>query len=201
MTTMPSATTDGFETIQAGYNLAQNLTQQYGSKHFYMSPPMNLTVDKSLAKQLNQNLWSEKRQYRLRNSTRFEEDECHLCAKGTFGTHTQSFAWNTVLQTRVVETYATKVSFRHVKSSFLQRFQTNIQQQKSLIQSEPCLANDFQVLVDTRGNFFQLDLDRCFVPGTSIKQNITNEELTECLQAIDSIEKQVKKAISRKMKG
>jgi hypothetical protein len=196
-TTIPTRKRDGFASIRAGYNLGQNLTQQYGSMHFYVSPPMNLTVDKSLTKQLNQNLWSEERQYRLRDSTSFNEggaiyvQKIHLAPEPNLLLGTRSSQLD--LLKRTLPKFLSTVQ----TSSFLKRFQSNIKQQKLLIQSEPCLANDFQALVDTRGNFFQLDLDRCFVPGTSVKQNITNEELSECLQAIDSIEKQVKKAISR----
>jgi len=45
-----------FETLQAGWKLAQSMEQEYGIQHFLLAPPVRITISKQLEARLNTNL-------------------------------------------------------------------------------------------------------------------------------------------------
>jgi len=191
-TTMPG----GFKTIKAGWHLAQNLTQEYGIQHFLMAPPMNITISEELAAQLNQNLYSEKRRYRLRNSTRYQVGSSVYAQKVRLAPQP-----NLLIGTRqsnldsldgVLDKFIDTVKDKEL---FVRRFRENSGKMRALLHAETCMANDLQALVDTKGEFYHLDFDRCFLPDSTEKQNMTSEELAETFQAIDEIEDRVYRAV------
>ena len=87
------------------------------------------------------------------------------------------------------------------KRTFLQNFQENFQKVRKLVfEVEPCLMKDFQVLVDTKGNLYHLDLDRCFSPENATKKYTEPEYLAEapCRTTLVEIERLITRAATKK---
>jgi hypothetical protein len=186
-----------FESLQAAYALAQNLTNTHNAQHFLKAPPVQIVISPQLATRLNQNLWSEKGQRPFKteryqvNTTAFIQrvqvaPSPHLligCVEskmGPFQTQLGSFMQQ-----------VTK------KEAFLKTFQRSFKNVRKLIfDVEPCLIKDFQVFMDTTGNLYHLDFDRCFSPESATKKYTSPADLEEapCRETLVEIEKRITRA-------
>lgn len=178
-----STTTHGFAALQAGWNLAQNLTQEYGIKHFLLSAPGNVAVSKDLAGALNDDRFPEK---------------SSVFVQKILATPTPNLYIG--IDESKMESLGGKVdkfmSFVKDKNTFVSRFGESMAHLKILLHHEPCLARDFEALVDVSGSVYHsLNLDRCFEGEGKIK--VKAKELNQCLQALDEIERQVDEAVGK----
>ena len=83
------------------------------------------------------------------------------------------------------------------KESFVQRLAENLATTRVILDKEPCLIKDFQVLLDNKGNVYHLDFDRCFMPDdASKKYTIPEEDAASCLHVLRSIERKVQEKIN-----
>ena len=178
------------KTLELGWQFAEQLRRKYNIEHFLLAPPGNVTVSQDLASRLNRNLWSEKRRTRPREATRYPEGSSVCVQKVKLAPKVNLLIGSRKSKLDVFEEVVDDfLSFVKHKESFLRRFKSSLASLRKLLHNEQCLVNDFQALVDTRGDFYHLDFDRCFHPENVTKiLHIPAEEVTECFEAIDTIE-------------
>lgn len=191
---------DWFETLLSGYNLSQQLQQQYDMNHFLLGPPTKEKVSSQLAKKLNKHLFDEKkaRLMRGKGSSKFPKgstifvQKCKTAPKrsvvlGCVESKVDIFKRN-------MKNFVKDIKYTE---SFEQNFREGLATAKEILQSEPCLIKDFQVLVDEKGRFYHLDFDRCFKPDEpGSKYEISKEESQKCLQTLDDIDKRLQNKLS-----
>ena len=184
-----------FKSLEEGWQLAEQLRREHHIQHFLLGPPVNVTVSKELASRLNQNLFSEKLQRMDKSDTeRFPEGSTAFVQKVETAPEP-----NIIVGCVESKQDAFKIEFDAFlssvknKESFVRKFKENFTKARQLLFVEPCLLKDFQVLVDSKGNVYQLDFDRCFSPESAEKKYTAPNDLIEapCIQALDEIEKTI----------
>lgn len=181
--------TEWFKTIEASWEFAEHLKSEHDIKHFLLGPPMNVTISHSLAAILNQNLWRESKAKFL-TKERFPEGSTAFIQKvKTAPTPNLLFG---CANSKVQQFQREKDEFIPLikrKRRFARRFTKYLKQAKAMIRKEPCLIMDFQLLVDTKGRLYHLDLDRCFaLDDSSEKRAVSKEMADSCFQSLDDIE-------------
>lgn len=142
-----------FETLESGWTLAEQLKKDFEIKHFLLAPPIKVKVSKDLDKKLNKRLFSEKTQRLIRgkSSTRYPKgstvfvQECTTAPKknvvlGCNGSKMPTFK-------KLFDGFTKGIRYT---DSFRQNFKHGLNQTKLVLQSEPCLTKDFQVIVDEK---------------------------------------------------
>lgn len=185
--------------LESAYKYAMHLEREYGIRHFLLEPPLNITVDKQLASHLNRNLKSETHRNRFRKNRRFPKgatvvvEKCERAPSDSFliGCKESKLALFKKTVQKFVERVENKTTFaRHLQESFVDL--------RELVQQEPCLLNDFQVLIDTKGNMYHLDFDRCFNTRTSKKKkgvSTSRVNQTSCFKNLEVMERRVYQAL------
>ena len=190
-----------FETLEAGWQLSQDLEKKCAIQHFLLEPPTKFKVSSDLAKRLNKNLYSEKREKVIRgkNSKRFPKGSIAFMQK--VKTAPKKGIVIGCADSKLVQFKKNANKFaKSIKyvNNFGRNWSEGLATAKQLIETEPCLTKDFQVLVDEKGNFYHLDFDRCFLPDASgQKYQISREETTSCLEALDELQSRVQRHLSR----
>jgi len=190
------AETDWFKTLEASWQLAEYLVREYEIKQFLLEAPRNITITSDLATHLNQNLWLESKA-RMQKSERFPEGSTAFIQKvqtaptpnllvGCAPSKVRQFR-------RQVDEFIPSIKR---KKRFARRFTKYMRQARELLEQEPCLMKDFQVLLDIKGRFYHLDLDRCFMPGdVGTKRVISQDVADSCFEALEEIESHVRQAL------
>jgi hypothetical protein len=189
--------TDWFRTLEASWELAEQVEREYDIQQFLLEAPINITISHDLAAHLNRNLWRESRA-KFERKERFPEQSTAFIQKvKTAPTPNLLFgcAHSKVQQfQREVDEF---IPLIRRKKRFARHFRKYMDQARVMMQKEPCLIKDFQVLVDTNGRLYHLDFDRCFTPDEpGTKRVISKEVADSCFQALDKIAKHVSRALS-----
>jgi hypothetical protein len=137
-----------------------------------MAPPIKLKVTKSLESRLNRNLWSEKLQRRFRKRyKRFRKGKTVVAQQVETAPKDRLLLGckdsKLHVFNKLVDKFALKIKHKEL---FAQRFNESYTEMKVLLHKEPCLALDFQVFVDTSGQIYHLDFDRCINTRTAQKK-------------------------------
>jgi len=191
-----------FETLESGWNLAEDLKAEYGIQHLLLEPPTKLKVSKELAWRLNKNLFSEKKQNKIRGkkAKRFPKGSTVFVQKvqaapknsivvGCTETKMDSFKQNMKDFAKTIK----NIGF------FSRNFKQGLATARELLENEVCMTKDFQVLVDTNGTFYHLDFDRCFMPDDpKTKYEISREETKSCLKVLDEIDRRFERNRARR---
>jgi len=150
---------------------------------------------------LNQNLWSEKGQ-RLFQNERFPENTTAFVQRVKVAPEPNLLIGCVESKVKVFEQYLGDfMESVNDKDEFGRRFQENLKMARKLLNEvEPCLVKDFQALVDTDGNLYHLDFDRCFSPESGTKKYTAVEEIAQlpCTRALDAIAQRVQEAVESK---
>jgi len=77
---------------------------------------------------------------------------------------------------------------------FARNVQEHLATARALMKEEPCLVKDMQVLIDTRGDLYHLDFDRCF-KSSGKKFEMSNKLTESCFQNFDAMEDQLYQAL------
>jgi hypothetical protein len=185
-----------FETLQAGWKLATLLEQEYQINHFLLAPPETIIISSELESRMNTNLWSEKYET---NTYKTKKKKRYIRGTRAFIQKVQVAPSNPLL----VGCAASKLQpfFKHVDAykravrypeSYAQNVQQGFNASRKMLQKEPCLIKDFQIMLDTKGRVFHLDFDRCFKPDHgSEKYVISQEEIDSCLGILNDVERQL----------
>lgn len=184
---------DVFQTLEASFKFAKQL-QRHNVKHFLLTPPMNLTISKRLANHLNSNIWSQARDERI-EKPRFKKGKTAFAQKVTkapeysliFGcTASKRGQFN-----RRVEEFLKNVLD---KDAFAMNFFGNMTALRTLLDSEPCLFQDFHALIGITGQIYHLDFDRCFSNREPGKKR-SKKPSSSCLHVIDVIQRKVQQLL------
>ena len=190
-----------FETLQAGWQLATMLEQEYHIHHFLLAPPEIIIISSKLESRMNTNLWSEKyekKTYKNKGQKRFVRGSKAFIQKVQVAPS----------KPLLVGCAASKLEpfFKHVDAykravrypeSYAQNIQQGFNTSRQMLQKEPCLIKDFQIMLDTKGNVFHLDFDRCFMPDHgSEKYVIAQEEIDSCLAVLNDVEGRLLESLS-----
>ena len=190
------SSTAWFRTLEASWQLAEYLENEYDIRQFLLEPPRSITVTNHLASHLNRNLWRES-QSKMLTKDRYPEGSTAFIQKvqtaptlnlliGCAPSKVRQFQQD-------VDEFLPSIERRN---SFASNFKNEMRKARKLMKDEPCLIKDFQVLVDTKGELYHLDFDRCFMPGEAGTKRIISKELSDsCFEALDEIENRVQKAL------
>jgi hypothetical protein len=80
------------------------------------------------------------------------------------------------------------------KELFLDNIQGHFATARKLLEKEPCLVKDFQVMLDASGQVYHLDFDRCFSSSGS-KWHMSSDFTETCFQSLDGMEHSLEKAL------
>jgi hypothetical protein len=182
-----------------GWQLGEKLRNEYGIQHFMLEPPSNTTVTFDLAQHLNYNLFSEKhhkyftdkmvRTKGFHEGTDIYYQKMQLAPKNhlILGCVESKM---TVFQQRL----AHFCSLVEDKELFLDNIQGHFATARKLLEKEPCLVKDFQVMLDASGQVYHLDFDRCFSSSGS-KWHMSSDFTETCFQSLDGMEHSLEKAL------
>ena len=89
-----------FETLLSGWNLSQQLQQQYNVNHFLLEPPRKEKVSSQLAKKLNKHLFNEKKAktHERKEFIQVSKGIDNLCTEMQDGAQTKRCPWLCRLQ-------------------------------------------------------------------------------------------------------
>jgi hypothetical protein len=181
--------------LDSGYQLAKQLERDYNITHFLLGPPIEVNVSNELAKRLNRNLYIEstgRLEKKGSKATRFPHGSTVLIQKvkmaprrhlllGCVDSKVTAFNDN-------FPKFLTHVKY---KESFVENFSKSLAEAKRILNVEPGLFKDFQVMLDTKGMFHHLDFDRVFSSSRG-KFLMPESIMSECLEALDKMERQVR---------
>lgn len=185
--------------LKGGWSFAQKLQARYDIPHFLSSPPINMTVSQHLSYTLNQNLKSqETTKYNYTGKVIFREGKTvaiqpcilapkpHLIIGGVEGKLVEFEQHVDKFLSLVID-----------KAAFSRHFSRDMGKMMKAIEHEPCLAYDFQAMVDLDGHLHNIDLDRCFDRfNASNKVSTSTKKVQECIQAMEHIEGRVQSALA-----
>lgn len=160
----PQTNSGRLSILQSGYQLAQQLESDYNVTHFLLGPPTEIRVSNELAKHLNRNLYIESKG-RLRtgrHACRFPKGSMAVTQKVALAPKRHIILGCVKSKVRAFEHDIPKFLRHHVKykQSFIQNFHESLKAAKRLLENEPCLMKDFQLMVDEKGRSYHLDIDR-----------------------------------------
>jgi hypothetical protein len=162
----PEMKSDRLKSLEAGWELAKQLETDYNIQHFLLAPPTKLKVSNQLATRLNRNLFIEKSRKILgqrKAKKRFPKGSKVLTQKVKMAPKRHLIIGCVDSKVRAFKKDLPNfISYVKYKESFAQNFNESFAAAKKVLDVEPCLVKDFQVLVDTKGRTFHLDFDRCF---------------------------------------
>lgn len=190
---------DRFTCLNEGWKLAEQLRKEYNINHFLLAPLVNITVTEELASHLNYNMWSDKHQRMFSRKTRRERQ---------FPVGSIIHAQKVQLAPKrhiMIGCVDSKVSvFQHRLEHFLsfvpdkESFRRNVKHHldtaRIILQAEPCLVKDFQVMVDADGQVFHLDFDRCFSSSGKVF-DVSIDIVDSCYETLDEMEHQLEQAL------
>ena len=188
-----------FKTLEVSWEFAEQLRRKHGIKHFLLEAPTKINVNERLAKQLNSNIWSEARGVQY-DTDRFPEGSTAFIQKVRLAPEPNLIIGCTASKRdqfkRNADTFLAEVSD---KEAFARHFAENMKLTRSLLDSEPCLFKDFQILLHTNGEVFHLDFDRCFSSrGAENKRIERKSRVHRCLRELDNVENQIMQILSGK---
>jgi len=175
---------------------AKHLEFHYKSKHLFLGEPRELKISSDFAHRLNS-----------ANLTR-------LAVNGVVSSQAPSFSKGVVLAQKVrvspkssllvgcdrkfdhaVDRLDEFVSAIKDKKKFVVNFEEQVENMKYIlkVKENQCLLRDFQVLVDTKGNINQIDLDRCPL-GNKYKRGF-NDHVKKCTGQFDEFVNRCKRAV------
>lgn len=193
-----------FETLESGWNLAEELKDENGIQHLLLEPPMKLKVSKQLARCLNKNLFSEKKQNKIRGkkAKRFPKGSTVFVQKvqaapknsivvGCTDTNMDSFKQRMKDFAKTIK----NIGF------FSRNFKQGLATARELLENEVCMTKDFQVecwWIQTGLTFYHLDFDRCFMPDDpKTKYEISREETKSCHKVLNEIDRRFERNLAR----
>jgi hypothetical protein len=200
-----------FESLEQAYHYAKFLEETYQIKQFLLEPPFQFHCTEVLATVLTTHSYQQQ----------FSKSVAHQVEKKTFTPNKMIY----VQKVQIAPTPSLLIGCHHTKLSHawdeLMEFLTHVvvhhhphkQQQKKdfartlalevkdtihLLVQEPRLVRDFQVLLDTHGNLYHLDLDRCFEvekKNLNLTKYRHSKNFLECLDNFQNITTQAIESI------
>mmetsp|Transcript_25750 Transcript_25750/g.56425 ORF Transcript_25750/g.56425 Transcript_25750/m.56425 type:complete len:209 (+) Transcript_25750:772-1398(+) len=192
---------DWWTTLVSSWALAKRLEGEYGIRHLGLEGPRNITISHEMAAGcMNRNLWR-------RETARFltRESESFVAGKNAFiqkvKTAPKPNLFIGCTKSKAIQferEFGSFASNIRQRRSFADQFTKYMRQARHVMKKEPCLMEDFQVLVDTSGVLYHLDFDRCFEQkDRETNQSALEEYRDSCFAELDKIEKRVVRVLTK----
>lgn len=175
--------TNWYEALDKSWHYAEQLRKKYRITHLLLTPPTNMTISSGFASQLNLGRLDAD------NGTTGEryKDESTVILQKVARAPEPNFIIDA--QRYNDEAFHEFLAPIKDKMSFARHLSQSLADTRQLIKNEPCLCNDFQLMMDKRGNVYHLSFERCFLfHGTR------DETGRPCLQVLDQVEQLVNTA-------
>lgn len=155
-----------FQSLQQSFALGSFLHSAFGAYQMALEEPRLIEISAETATKLNTNLYYDEDKEAVKKRFRpgplvVQKQRQAPSPSLIFGTT----KWKRHLLFSKLETFMQE----HVglddysKQQFAKNLDHQLLLSQDLIEKVRCLAYDFQVFVDRKGNFFHFDLDRCFL--------------------------------------
>lgn len=182
------------------YVYAIQLQHDYGVKHFYLEPPIKVNVSPELYKTLNYKTHTigfkpPKKKY----GKRFKEGSSVLIQKVANAPKPNVFLGSMRGKRKIFERNVQQfIESISDKQEFYMNFLRRLDELKDLLKREPCLADDFQAILDEHGDMYHIDLERCFEPQRENKDEDDKiDDTKNALEALESIKRTMEKALGK----
>eukprot|EP00547_Thalassionema_nitzschioides_P008880 CAMPEP_0194222956 /NCGR_PEP_ID=MMETSP0156-20130528/34056_1 /TAXON_ID=33649 /ORGANISM="Thalassionema nitzschioides, Strain L26-B" /LENGTH=180 /DNA_ID=CAMNT_0038953929 /DNA_START=309 /DNA_END=851 /DNA_ORIENTATION=- len=170
----------------AAWNLSQRLERDYHIRHFYRGPPETIRADDEIRTHLNAQVTQPIFETENRDVAFFGNN----ASAGLLIVQKVQVAPSPVILVGCVQRELTRrqlpnfTSAVYDKDEFAQQFDKELKNLSSLLEKEPKILFDFQVMINSKGNIYHFDLDR-FEQGTWRRK----KHLKSCMEFVKSIGK------------
>jgi hypothetical protein len=188
-----------FTTLDLGWRLAERLRHEYNIMHFLLAPIVNATVSGELAEHLNYNMYDEKHQRAFsRNSMKkrkFRIGSTVHAQKVQLAPKRSLVIGCTESKVEVIQQRLHRfLSLVGDKEEFSRNVRHHFGVARSILRDVPCLVKDFQAMLDTQGDLYHIDFDRCYrSDGTNF--TVPSEIIESCSQTLDEMEHQLQQSL------
>lgn len=153
-----------------------------------------MKVSKEIAKRLNRNIYIEKDRImlsRTKSRQRFPAGSIVYVQKVRLAPkrHLLMGCVDSKVAT-FKKDFPKLVPYIKFKKSFAKTVSKGLAEAKKLVEIEPCLVKDFQIMVDAKGNIYHLDFDRCF-RSSRAKWRMSKEVTRSCMKALDKMDRDI----------
>jgi len=172
----PKSEAAWLKVLDATWDFAQRLEKEYGIEHFLLGAPETISVSSKLAQHLRKDRYEKGSKAYIQKVKKApfpvlkipcNDDKAHP------------------FQSKLIKF----LPFVKQKKEFASEFKKGWYEMRRMLRQETCLINDFQLLLDTKGKLYHIDLDRCFEVGDTITERNVGESYTdECFETLDGIE-------------
>lgn len=198
----PETKSNRLKVLNDGWELANRLEREHGIQHFLLSPPTPVKVSKEMAKRLNHNLYIERTRkiQRGKKAHRFPKYSTVYVQKVQMAPKQHLLLG--CVPSKVAAFRKDLVKFmpnvnRNHTDTFLENVSKNLKDAKTLIDREPCLVKDFQVMIDTKGRLYHLDFDRCFSSSGHVF-HMPRTFTRKCMRVLDRMERYIRRDLRYK---
>jgi hypothetical protein len=187
--------------LESGYTLAKELERDFNMTHFLLGPPTEHIVSSDLAKRLNRNFYIErtrKMQTGSKAIMRFPKASTILTQKVKLAPRRHLLIGCGDSKIQAFKKNAPKF-LPHIryKESFVKNLHESLALTKRLLEHEPSLFKDFQVMLDTHGQLHHLDFDRVFSSSEG-QFRMTKTFEKSCLRELQRVELHFQRALKQK---
>jgi len=183
-----------FHLWSTAWQFGLKIEKKHSLRHLAITPPETIKITKSFANRLNTNL-TKFYNGAEKLTRRYHEGDVVVQKVRIMPTPSLLFGCNERKNSYFFNNWETKLlAFVNDKKTFRQNLEDNIRTIGKLIKSqESCLSRDFQVFVDTRGDMYHLDLDRCFTGILTGKKN--ERKINNTIKCLASLKRRLDKTL------
>lgn len=172
----PEMKSKRIRSLEAGWQLANQLKSNYNISHFLLEPPRELQVSRKLGERLKKRFQKGSTISLQKVKVAPRQNLLIGCVENKYAAFKKT--WPKFLA--------------HVKDpeAFTKNFSKNLGEARRIVENEPykCLIKDFQLMVDTSGKIYHLDFDRCYrSSGDAFR--MSKSFITSCFHNLEKIER------------
>ena len=186
-----------FEAMVKSWHYAERLRRKYQITHFLLAPPTNMTISKDLASMLNQGMnhhgMNQDNEGNMERRERYKEGSTVFLQKVATAPKSNLLIGIQTLKYEAFQNHFDEFLARiKDKKSFARHVSQSLADTRRLIRKEPCLALDFELLLDQKGNVYHLDFERCF--QLKANNDDDDDDSESCFKVLDQVEQLVHRA-------
>ena len=188
---------DWFHEATLSYALAKELNETFGIHHFLLDSPIKVTITRKLAQVMNAKLSRKSADTTTVGVSppTYTVGATAILQKARVAPEPHLLIGNSpdklAMFQRNLHSFLVHMQQDNQKE-FARTFVENMNVTRLVLTNKPCLLRDFQVIVDTNGQFHHFDLDRCFELGyQDMEWANSPANVQRWSQALDEIERQV----------